>query len=153
MADDPIARAEAIVKEWATTPTVYFTHSDGWRLSRLIAAALRASPPPDEEIATLAKKAHQWLETVEQNRARKCECGRTVTTYIGLDHPYGANVEGCEFCAAAVRDGRQSETTAANRFDCPECGRAIGVDEDGCCRTCGQDAVAVRDGRREEPAK
>ena len=33
-----------------------------------------------------------------------------------------------------------------NRFDCPECGQGIGVDEDWCCRTCGRDAVVVVDG-------
>ena len=31
----------------------------------------------------------------------------------------------------------------ANRFDCKECGQGIAVDEDGCCRTCGADAVPV----------
>jgi len=30
-----------------------------------------------------------------------------------------------------------------NRFDCPECGPAIAVDEDGCCRTCGADAKPI----------
>ncbi len=38
------------------------------------------------------------------------------------------------------------ETTTAlrrHRFDCPECGKGIAVDEDGCCRTCGEDAQPV----------
>jgi hypothetical protein len=30
-----------------------------------------------------------------------------------------------------------------NRFDCRSCGQGIGVDEDGCCRTCGADATVV----------
>jgi hypothetical protein len=43
-----------------------------------------------------------------------------------------------------------------NRFDCPTCGEGIAVDEDGCCRTCGADAVAITAARpavepREEP--
>jgi hypothetical protein len=32
---------------------------------------------------------------------------------------------------------------ACDRFDCPECGTEVGVDEDGCCVTCGRDATAV----------
>lgn len=32
------------------------------------------------------------------------------------------------------------------RFDCAECGQGIAVDEDGCCRSCGADAVVVADG-------
>ena len=33
-----------------------------------------------------------------------------------------------------------------NRFDCPTCGQGIAVDEDGCCRTCGHDAIVVVNG-------
>ncbi len=36
--------------------------------------------------------------------------------------------------------------TPLNRFDCLECGQGIGVDEDGCCRSCGRDATAMIDG-------
>lgn len=32
------------------------------------------------------------------------------------------------------------------RFDCIDCGVGIAVDEDGCCKTCGRDAVVIKDG-------
>jgi hypothetical protein len=32
-------------------------------------------------------------------------------------------------------------TLRPSRFDCPACGPGIAVDEDGCCATCGADAV------------
>lgn len=37
-----------------------------------------------------------------------------------------------------------------DRFDCPECGPCVGVDEDGCCTTCGADAVVVLAGIPEQ---
>lgn len=36
-----------------------------------------------------------------------------------------------------------ARAAARNRFDCTTCGRGVGVDEDGCCRTCGRDARPV----------
>lgn len=33
--------------------------------------------------------------------------------------------------------------TRSPYFRCPTCGPRVAVDEDGCCRTCGADAVAV----------
>jgi hypothetical protein len=38
-----------------------------------------------------------------------------------------------------------------NRFDCVECGPAIAVDEDGCCRSCGRDATPVVGGQAASP--
>lgn len=32
---------------------------------------------------------------------------------------------------------------SANRFDCKNCGPSVAVDEDGCCRVCGVDAMAI----------
>jgi len=47
---------------------------------------------------------------------------------------------------------RGPETTSRplrpNRFDCPDCGQEVGVDEDGCCRTCGVDAIVVKNGHQ-----
>lgn len=48
-------------------------------------------------------------------------------------------------CQAVARDGAVPPLRP-NRFDCPACGQGIGVDEAGCCRTCGRDATVVRDG-------
>jgi hypothetical protein len=61
----------------------------------------------------------------------------------------------CRACAtAAIRASQaapaapttETRTLRPNRFDCHECGQGIPVDEDGCCRSCGGDAVEVRDG-------
>jgi hypothetical protein len=38
---------------------------------------------------------------------------------------------------------RRESPLPANRFDCPTCGQGIGVDDDGCCRTCGAEATVV----------
>ena len=40
-----------------------------------------------------------------------------------------------------VQDGRE-------RFDCPECGKGVKADEDGCCASCGRDTVLAQDGER-----
>src|SRR5271154_2132793 len=46
-----------------------------------------------------------------------------------------------------VRSAVEPAPTKANRFDCKTCGKGIAVDEDGCCRTCGADAISVEAGR------
>jgi hypothetical protein len=46
--------------------------------------------------------------------------------------------------ALAAAERRASE--AGNCFLCPDCWRTS-VDEDGCCRTCGRDCVAMEDGK------
>jgi hypothetical protein len=38
-----------------------------------------------------------------------------------------------------------------HRFDCPECGKGVAVDEDGCCRTCGHEATPVHAPPAEPP--
>ena len=48
-------------------------------------------------------------------------------------------------CPAASPE-RVSEGKA-NRFDCETCGKGIAVDEDGCCRTCGVDAIVIATAR------
>lgn len=34
-----------------------------------------------------------------------------------------------------------------NRFDCSDCGMGVDIDEDGCCATCGADAIVIEDGK------
>jgi hypothetical protein len=57
----------------------------------------------------------------------------------------------CRFCLRDERDRLKAALQRANRFDCPECGCGIAVDEDGCCRSCGADATPVL-GRQPEDA-
>ena len=45
-----------------------------------------------------------------------------------------------------MADHRQTwkRSAMAEAWKCSTCGLGIAVDEDGCCATCGRDAVAVR---------
>jgi hypothetical protein len=36
---------------------------------------------------------------------------------------------------------RELRTAAARPWSCPDCGPGVAIDEDGCCATCGEDAV------------
>lgn len=49
----------------------------------------------------------------------------------------------CDDCAVNVNH----RSPNPNRFDCVDCGPGIGIDEDGCCSTCGKDAIVVLNGR------
>ena len=58
-------------------------------------------------------------------------------------------------CAALVahravmeqeRDRLREVVRTLKPWDCPDCGPMIRIDEDGCCATCGRDAVLGGDG-------
>lgn len=51
----------------------------------------------DREALNALRKAHEWLERVDQ----------LATGYFGLDHKLGENDDGCTFChAVAAIEGR-----------------------------------------------
>lgn len=70
-------------------------------------------------------------EALEEARAL---LGRAWSSAGDEEHDYLSR-------AIDVLDAALSETDCY--FECPECGPRISVDEDGCCVSCGRDAVEV----------
>lgn len=79
---------------------------------------------------------------VDLDEARNAWCAaKTPDAYERFTEEFGAELiaEVARLRAALS----PSSSPRSNRFDCPHCGRGIAVDEDGCCRTCGNDATVV----------
>jgi len=85
----------------------------------------------DDEVARLVRENARLRQEQE---ARDAEIARLKRRIADLEQPPPPG-------PAVYRKAR------LNRFDCRTCGPEVAVDEDGCCRTCGRDAVAILGGQ------
>ena len=82
----------------------------------------------NEELADALEELGNYMrEDDDSNTCRACACPMDIE-HDGL----------CPFGIVARRLRERIP-----RYDCAECGKAIAVDEDGCCWTCGRDATLI----------
>jgi rRNA maturation endonuclease Nob1 len=120
---------------------------DGMRapLGRMVMCHMIADT--SEELLLMADRIgvdRKWLQDAGTDR----EHFDIALSKRRLAIQHGAIEIGMRDLAVKIRAKR--EKAKMNRFDCANCGQGIGVDEDGCCRTCGADGTVVLAGHTNE---